>query len=284
MEQLNKIPRLIIVTGKGGVGKTTSALALTKSLKLQGHNVVYLTLQMGTLRREGHTFDHQIIKNLCDILEITHESLVLKSCLTEYVTQKLGSSLIADWIVNTKFFMSLVEIIPGFAQLIYMGRVLQELKLNPSMHYILDAAATGHALTLVESIYNFHKIFTIGPLHQDMQMLKTLFTSENFVKFLLITIPQELSINEFHELKKNLQEIDSKLSCSMNLNQCFAISDFPWDCIEKTQFWKNNLEQEKALANRIGDEFIKMPMIANIDSVKLITELSQKVDWSRSLT
>lgn len=283
MKEHTKLPRLIIVTGKGGVGKTTSALALTKSLKQQGYNVTYLTLQMGTLRREGHSFDHQIIKNLCDKLEIEQENLVLKTCLTEYVAQKLGSSLIAEWIVNTKFFMSLIEIIPGFAQLIYMGRILQELKLNPSMHYVLDAAATGHALMLVESLYNFHKIFTIGPLHQDMQMLKTLFTSDNFVKFLLITIPQELSINEFHELKKNLQEIDSNLSCSMNLNQCFAISDFPWDIIEKTQFWKNKFEQEKALASRIGDEFIRMPMIANIDLTKLIIELSHKVDWSRSL-
>lgn len=278
-----KLPRLIIVTGKGGVGKTTSALALTKSLKTQGHNVVYLTLQMGTLRREGHVFDHQIIKNLCNKLEINQEILILKTCLTEYVAQKLGSSLIADWIVNTKFFMSLVEIIPGFSQLIYMGRILQELKNDPSLHYVLDAAATGHALTLVESIYNFQKIFSIGPLHQDMQMLKKVFTSENFVKLLLITIPQELSLNEFLELKDNLQVIDSSLSCSMNLNQCFSISDFPWDCIEQTQYWKNKLDLEKTIANKIGDEFIRMPMIANIDLSKLILELSEKVNWPRSL-
>jgi anion-transporting ArsA/GET3 family ATPase len=284
MENILKLPRLIIVTGKGGVGKTTSALALTKYLQDQGHQAVYLTLQMGTLRREGHAFDHQIIKNLCDKLKIEHDNLVLKTCLTEYVAQKLGSSLVADWVVNTKFFMSLVEIIPGFSQLIYMGRILQELKLNPSLHYVLDAAATGHALTLVESIYNFQKIFSIGPLNQDMQMLKKLFTSENFVKLLLITIPQELSLNEFIELKDNLQEIDSSISCSMNLNQCFSISDFPWDTIEKTLYWKNKLEMEKVLANRIGDEFIRMPMIANIDLAELILKLSKEVNWTRSLS
>lgn len=284
MENQKKIPRLIIVTGKGGVGKTTSALALTKYLKLQGINATYLTLQMGTLRREGHSPDHQIISNLCKKLDIAHENLVLKNCLTEYVAQKLGSSLIADWIVGTKFFMSLVEIIPGFTQLIYMGRIIQELNLNPNLHYVLDAAATGHALTLIESIYNFQKIFSIGPLHQDMVKLKQIFTSPNFVKMLLITIPQELSLNEFHELKSNLQLIDSSISCSMNLNQCFSISDFPWELIDKMKYWKTKLDQEKLLASRIGDEFLRIPIIANIDLSKLIEHLASNINWTRSLT
>ncbi len=284
MQTSNSLPRLIIVTGKGGVGKTTSALALTKHLKELGHEIVYLTLQMGTLRREGHTPDHQIIKNLCDKLQITQENLVLKTCLTEYVAQKLNSKLIADWIVGTKFFMSLVEIIPGFSQLIYMGRIIQALQSNPKLHYVLDAAATGHALTLVESIYNFHKIFSIGPLHQDMQMLKKVFTSENFLKMLLITIPQELSLNEFQELKTNLQNIDPQISCSMNLNQCFSISDFPWDELHKTQYWINKFNREKHLASRLGDDFLRIPMVANIDLAKLINQLAHQVPWLRSLT
>lgn len=279
-----KIPRLIIVTGKGGVGKTTCALAITKHLNDQGHQTVYLTLQMGTLRREGHSPDHQIIKNLCDKLNITQENLVLKICLTEYIAKKLGSSLIAEWIINTKFFMSLVEIIPGFSQLIYMGRIIQELQQNPKLHYVLDAAATGHALTLVESIYNFHRIFSIGPLHQDMQMLKKVFTSDNFLKMLLITIPQELSLNEFQELKKNLQEIDASIACSMNLNQCFSTSEFPWDLLEKTQYWKNKYVREKLLENKIEDDFLRIPTIANIDLSKIIEILSRKIEWTRSLT
>lgn len=284
MQTTKALPRLIIVTGKGGVGKTTSALALTKHLKGLGHNIVYLTLQMGTLRREGHAPDHQIIKNLCDKLDINQENLVLKTCLTEYVAQKLSSSLIADWIVNTKFFKSLVEIIPGFSQLIYMGRIIQQLKADPTLHYVLDAAATGHALTLVESIYNFHKIFSIGPLHQDMQMLKKTFTSDNFLKMLLITIPQELSLNEFQELKTNLESIDPQISCSMNLNQCFSISDFPWDQLAKTEYWVNKYNREKQLASRIGDEFLRIPIVANIDLSKLIEHLAHHVAWSRSLT
>ena len=281
---LKIVPRLIIVTGKGGVGKTTCALALTKYLQNKNINAVYLTHQMGTLRREENYPDYEIIKNFCQKLSIPQQNLVLKTCLTEYVAKKLGSSLIADWVVKTKFFSALVEIIPGFSQLIYMGRILQDLKNDPKLHYILDAAATGHALTLIESVYNFQKIFSIGPLHHDTEMLKKLFTSKDFVKVVLVSIPQELSITEFNELNDNLQEIDSSISCTMNLNQFFSISEFPWDEISKTQYWSNKLEMEKKLEKSFDKNFIKIPLIPQFDILELVTTLAQNVDWERSIT
>lgn len=278
-----EIPRLIIVTGKGGVGKTTCALALAKHLTEKGVDCTYLTLQMGTLRRDGHAPDYAIIKNLCQRLNIKEESLELKSSLIEYISQKLGSSLIADWIVNTKFFSSLIEIIPGFSQLIYMGRILKELKDNPHHHIILDGAASGHALTLIESIYNFHKIFAVGPLNQDMQMLKQLFTEKGFVKIVLITIAQELSINEFFEFQKHLQEIDSTLSCSLYFNQCFSISNFPKDFLEKTKYWIHKKQEEEKLSPLMTNEMQKIPLVPNIDLYELISKLSTSVEWERSL-
>lgn len=279
----NNLPRLIIVTGKGGVGKTTCALALTKYLTEKKVDCTYLTLQMGTLRRDGLTPDYSIIKNLCQRLNISEENLELKSCLTEYIAQKLGSSILADWIVNTKFFSSLVEIIPGFSQLIYMGRILKELKDNPHHHIILDGAASGHALMLIESIYNFHKIFTVGPLHQDMQTLKQLFTQENFVKIVLVTIAQELSMNEYSEFRQHLHEIDSSLSCSLNFNQCFSVSDFPSEYLDKTQYWIHKKLEEEKLNNLITQEMQKIPLIPNIDLYGLILKLSTSVEWERSL-
>jgi hypothetical protein len=123
------------------------------------------------------------------------------------MSKKLGSKMIASWIASTTFFKSLINMIPGFNYLIYLGQILQDLENDPSLIYVLDSPSSGHALTMMEAISNFKKIFNSGIIFNDTIRMSKMIEAPNFARFNIITLPSLLAANEAIELKSQLTNI-----------------------------------------------------------------------------
>lgn len=275
--------RFFLFTGKGGVGKTVCALSFAKYLTQQHQNTFLITLSPNRFKRlNTSSSEHTYVAKLCNNLKIKHLHLDLKECITSYVAHKLNSTILAKWIVDTKFFTSLIEILPSFSDLIYLGKILHELDQHPDHYYVLDAPATGHALAFIESIYTYHKIFSIGPLHKDTLHLKNIFTTAHLVKMCLVYQPQDFAITEVQELAKQIWLIDPHLTIQHILNTDLSIAPPEEEFLSHSPYWKK-IVKEQTKQKPIHDQTISFPLIPSLITEEVIHTLSQQPQWQKML-
>ncbi len=192
--------RLYIFTGKGGVGKTTLSKAFVRYLLSQGHEAVYITFKNQAMS-DASSSGSDISRN--GIREI---ALELEECARAYIEKRLSSKLIASWIVKTAFFRALVNMVPGFSYLIYLGKILEMGNHNPKLIAVLDAPASGHALTMVEATGNFQQIFESGVVFDDTVKMLSRLNDPSYTKIHVVSLPSLMSWQEALELRTGLKE------------------------------------------------------------------------------
>lgn len=203
--------RLYIFTGKGGVGKTTLAMAFTKKLESDGIKVKY------------NCFHQTPERTLWGKLQLPVIDLELHSSAEIYIGRKLNSKTIASWIMKTAFFKSLFQMIPGLGHMILLGHLIDELERDPELVIVLDSPASGHALTMFESSSNFKAIFRSGLIVKDIDRMQRFLMNKENLKTYVITLPTELAMSEAYELKKELEinMIENKLEAEILVNDSY---------------------------------------------------------------
>ncbi|GAB4414690.1 MAG: hypothetical protein OHK0056_21690 [Bacteriovoracaceae bacterium] len=259
--------RLIVFTGKGGVGKTSLAIATTLYLKNLGKNVLY------------NNFDQFPNYGLCDRLSVPHLDLELEESAVEYMAQKLGSHLIATWIMKTPFFASLLHMLPGLGHIIVMGHIINKLEKDPSLTVILDSPSSGHAMTMFESTHNFKKIFGSGLLFQDLNRMQEFLLDKSKTSINIVTIPTEMAVHEAQDLKASflslgLNDIRLILNSSLPDNSHLTeerIKEFP-------DFLKKKYDLEKEIIDQYSDLFVKRyAHVVTTEAHQVISELSSQM-------
>lgn len=245
---MSRTKRLYIITGKGGVGKTTAALALAKYLNSKGVKARYLNFTTSSL--SAPVSDIQEIR-LAKSMDIPHTALNLYESATEYVGRKMKSQTAGKWVVKSPFFKALLSMIPGFNYLIYLGKALDMLKNDPDLVFVLDSPSSGHALTMLEATKNFGEIFQSGLLFDDTQKMIKFLYSEGFAQINILCLPTLLAVSEAAELEDALGQIapiQTKMFCNNSFKQLAGA-----DALELPEFLKLKLETEKEIENRLGD-------------------------------
>lgn len=232
--------RFYIVTGKGGVGKTLASFALTKRLINEGHNAKYLTFSSGKIEnKKSDSSPH---------FGLPHIELNLLDCATEYVGRKMKSETVAKWVVKTPFFRALINMLPGFSYLIYLGKTVDLLQKDPSLTLILDSPSSGHALTMFESTVNYQEIFQSGLLFDDTNKVINQLYAEGFTKAAIISLPTMMALNESVELKaeiNKIQNIETTIACNniMSSIESLSIEKLPQLLQDKIMNEKDVLSQ-----------------------------------------
>lgn len=181
--------RLIIVSGKGGVGKTTLAHGITRELSRQGLKAYYTSFDQSC--------PSEILKDGTPrFLTSPEESSEI------YIGLKLKSPLIAKWVMKTPFFKALFQVLPPLGHMILLGHYIKELEDNPDKYIVLDSPASGHAMSMMSSLTNFKEIFKFGVLVEDIDRMNNFLKQPKNVKTIIASIPTEMSIEEGLDLKK----------------------------------------------------------------------------------
>jgi Anion-transporting ATPase len=242
---MNQLRRLYIFTGKGGVGKTTLSKAFVRYLLEHDHESVYVTFQNQSLS-ENHIGTIEKTNN--GIREI---SLDLEEAARGYIEKRLNSKLVASWIVKTPFFRALINMMPGFSYLIYLGKMLQMGMDNPRLIIVLDAPASGHALTMVESTSNFQQIFESGVIFEDTRKMLGRLNDPDYTKIHVVSLPSLMSWQEAIELKSGLKQ-RTPVEVDITINNCLypllieKMDVLPHGLREKALNEKQLVEQHKA--------------------------------------
>ncbi|MGE3608689.1 MAG: ArsA-related P-loop ATPase [Bacteriovoracaceae bacterium] len=236
--------RLYIFSGKGGVGKTTLSKAFVRYLIEHDHEAVYITLKNQSIGEVQQSTTESISSGIREI------SLDLEDCARGYIEKKLNSKMIASWVVKTPFFKSLVNMVPGFSYLIYLGKILEMGNENPRLIVVLDAPASGHALTMMEATNNFQEIFESGIIFEDTGKMLSRLNDPEYTKINVISLPSLMSWQEAMELKKGLSQ-RTKIDIDITLNNCLYplveknLTSLPDGLKAKALYEKTLIEEHK---------------------------------------
>ncbi|HXH76720.1 MAG TPA: ArsA-related P-loop ATPase [Bacteriovoracaceae bacterium] len=237
--------RLYIFTGKGGVGKTTLSKAFVRHLNEQGHEAIYLTFRgnaMGESNPGTSEIQHKGIKEV---------ALDLEECARGYMERRLSSKMIASWIVKTPFFRALMNMVPGFNYLIFLGKILEMGKADNNLIVVLDAPASGHALTMVESTTNFQQIFESGVIFEDAGKMLSRLNDKAYTKIHVVSLPSLMSWQEAIELKSGLAT-RTPVDVHITVNNCLyplvadQMNDLPTGLREKASNEKQLIDENQS--------------------------------------
>lgn len=258
--------RLYVVTGKGGVGKSSVALALTKHLHDIGKKVVY------------HSFDQGPTSLLAEKLNIPNFQLDLDDSSKEYIGNKLGNQILASWIMKTPFFKSLLNMLPGLAHMILFGHVVSKIEKDPDLIIVMDSPSSGHAMTMFESSFNFKEIFQSGLLVKDIDRMHEFIHSPNVLKTFVLTLPTLMATHEGLELQKFLKDKEVK-NVDILLNDSLACSEEVLNSTEVLpDFLKRKIELEQSVIEEMKSEINgTLPHITTNSPEDVIVQLTEKV-------
>ena len=205
--------RLVIVTGKGGVGKTTVAVALGLRAASEGKRTI--VCEVSSQENASRIFDHASVgfhevemeENLWSISIDPDESM------REYVLLQLKVRAMRDMLFRSRIFNYLAAATPGLKELVTIGKIWElaqlDRKVKSGRKYdlvIVDAPATGHGVGFLQTPRTFAAIARVGPIHSQAQQLDRLITDQEHTGVAIVALPEEMPVNESAALEHDLRE------------------------------------------------------------------------------
>jgi anion-transporting ArsA/GET3 family ATPase len=205
--------RLVIVTGKGGVGKSTIALAIGMAAAEAGKRTIVCEVSATeglsrTFHRSEVGFNEvQMADNLWAISIDPDESM------REYVLLQLKVRAARDLLFRSKIFNYLAAATPGLRELVTMGKIWElsqvDRKVKQGRKYdlvVVDAPATGHGVGFLATPRTFANVARVGPIAAQAETLDAFITDHRRTGVAIVALPEEMPVNETAMLERDLTE------------------------------------------------------------------------------
>jgi len=204
---------LVFVTGKGGVGKSTIALAMGMAGAARGKRTIVCEISKqenaSRLFRKGEIGFNEVgvAENLWAISIDPDESM------REYLLLQLKVRAARDLLVRSRLFNYLAAATPGLRELVTIGKIWElaqpRRRVKKAREYdlvVVDAPATGHGIAFLQTPRTFAGIARVGPIHNQAKALDRYITDHQTTGVAIVSIPEEMPVNESASLERTLDE------------------------------------------------------------------------------
>jgi anion-transporting ArsA/GET3 family ATPase len=195
MEVLDRA-RLVVVTGKGGTGKTTVAASLAVAAALRGRRTLVIEVEgrQGLAPMFGRpplTHQRSRVAERVDGLAVDPEAS-LRDYLARYGFAPLARLL--SWARLTHFITAAA---PGLGDVLLVGKVW-EATVRGGAHdlVVLDAPPTGRVVPLLRAPETVAELARVGPIRHQAEQVRILLDDPERTGVVLTCLPEELPVGE----------------------------------------------------------------------------------------
>ena len=205
--------RVIIVAGKGGAGKTTVSAALARMAARAGLATLIVDVEgtNGLAAAFGHratlTYEEAVLAPAGPggVAEVRARTLTPDDALLEYL-EGHGMGRISRRLVTTGAVDVVATAAPGIKDILVLGKVKQLERSGAADLVVVDAPATGHAVTFLSSASGLLDAVRAGPIRGQAEDVVELLGDPSRCQVLLVTLPEETPVNEAVEAAYTLED------------------------------------------------------------------------------
>ena len=206
--------RLLVVAGKGGVGKTTVACALGLEAARRGKRA--LVCEVDGLARASHLLEAPRA-GIGEVVEAKPGLFLMaiegKTALAEYLGLIIPVRRLLAAVFNSRVYQYFVAAAPGLKELMTIGKIWYEAERTDDATgrrrwdlVIMDAPATGHSLQYLRMPAAAVDAFGSGLVHREALRLVELLTDPARTAVNLVTTAEEMPVNETIGMYRQLRD------------------------------------------------------------------------------
>jgi anion-transporting ArsA/GET3 family ATPase len=198
--------QLLVVTGKGGVGKSTIAATLGLALLGVGRRVLLLEVDpreslyplLGVPPSGG-----QVVQVLPDLYV---QNLLPRNVLDKLVREQVRLGPLADRVLQSSVYQHFADGAPGLKEMAVVAHALRLVRGttgdgSPEVDLvILDGPATGHGISLLEAPLLVSEVIRDGPIGRQGGELSEFVRDQRRCGVVVVTTAEEMPVQEALEL------------------------------------------------------------------------------------
>jgi len=208
--------RLIFVTGKGGVGKSTVAIALGLLAARRGRRTIVAELASQARIREafahaGETFEEVRLGECLYTISIDPQN-----AMEEYLKVKTGA--VGQALGSNRLFGAFAMATPGMRELLSIGKVWELAQLERRTSggdaydlVIVDSPAAGHGIGILRTPSTFAEIARVGPIAHQARTIAATIADREFTAVVAAAAAEEMPVNETLWLRDALAAVELPL-------------------------------------------------------------------------
>lgn len=281
---------LVVVTGKGGVGKSTLAAALGYALAEHGRRS--LVLETGSRESLHHLLDTApsdgTIVKARDRLWL--QNLQPRNEIEALVRRRIPVPLLARAVAASPVFHHFVEGAPGLRELAILGHALRLARgeTGPAVDtVVLDAPATGHGVSLLAAPLLVSEVLGKGPVADLAGEVAELVRDTTRCGIAIVTLAEEMPVQESLELREELVARTGRAPDALIVNQLYPAFDPEVPGPPETRaLWRDRRAVQDGELARLRDAWSgptqELPLLALASGLGLVKELARLLDpWLR---
>lgn len=226
-----------MVTGKGGVGKTTVCAALGLLAARRGKRTLIAETSgaqaipaLFAVRSQGY----EPVRVAPDLETL---SITPLEAIEDYVVQQIKVRRLYELVFRNRVMAPFIDAVPGLHDAVQLGKVWDcaaqatDRAGRPRWDLVIvDAPATGHGLTMLDSPRSMMELTRRGPLYKGNARVEELLGDPGATRIVLVCLPEEMPVSETLDLHERLGSRRSQVSmCVLNeLHPRPEVDDAEW--------------------------------------------------------
>lgn len=204
---------LVIVAGKGGVGKTTVTAVLARAAADAGQRVLVIELD-----------GKPALADLVPDLDVRHQSAT--ELLEEYLYEH-GFKRIAKRLASTGVIDVIGTAAPGIDDLVVLGKIKQLERSGQWDLIVVDGPAAGHAITFLRAAPGLLDAVRSGPVRDQALDVQAMLGDSDRCQVVLVTLPETMPVNELIDTSFAIEEQVGLRLAPIVVNQIDGAVDLP---------------------------------------------------------